>query len=401
MVSPKNSSSLPIRPASTSPTPTSPTSPTPAGSPVKASRIPLPELREALENTIRQREIGYACITAMILLWSDDDTGANKDANRLQKTLLDVFSISAEILEVDSTVNPSVIANNFISNKFVNVHIAHNPDQTLMIFAYIGHADIVWNKELRKSQLVFTSTKSDKVIEWEKLRHTLMDEYVDIFGILDCCFSGLKVPPTGLKQTTQILAACGPNERARSRQSRVTLTQRLCGKIERVAKYSETAIRPDVLFEQLRAHTTRDSPTPRIIQYGGTRPIVLRINPHKAQATSPSRIPRPVPPNRTEQQNVVVKLILTGPEENAITEFLKMINELPEPFKIKLIDAFKTDRSVLVLARMTWQTWASLSTALVIPPIGVAIGESLIRQPAPEMRHRDENIPFSARGSSK
>jgi len=41
-----------------------------------------------------------------------------------------------------------------------------------------------------------------------------------------------------------------------------------------------------------------------------------------------------------------------------------MILGLPSQSQVKLVDAFKTDRVILILARMLWSTWAQFSTLI-------------------------------------
>jgi hypothetical protein len=72
----------PTSPLTTSPPPTSPSS----ASSIQISKIPFPQLKEKVLSALNARNNGYAAATALIAYWEDDDTGAEKDANHLEKT---------------------------------------------------------------------------------------------------------------------------------------------------------------------------------------------------------------------------------------------------------------------------------------------------------------------------
>lgn len=51
------------------------------------SRIPLPDLEALLTSTIKKRSDHYTTITALLVSWETDDTGAQADSTIFEKTL--------------------------------------------------------------------------------------------------------------------------------------------------------------------------------------------------------------------------------------------------------------------------------------------------------------------------
>ena len=368
-----------------------PGSPTrPSASPISptSSRIPLPALKASIQAVINTRERGYAKTTAVVAYWKRDNTGAKEDANSLEKTLQDCLGIRTTKVEIDeASPAPRRQVTNAIAATLQTDHAPVSPASTLLIFTYIGHGAVYYHN--RHSELWFESQK--RSIRWEEIRDEVLEESVDLFAILDCCSGGLVSFRATIPRTIKVLTACGPNQTARTRDSPVTFTQRVCAELKRCQEFDEGSISVDCLHERLQ-QATSSSAKPRIFSLGGVKPIILRI----PRPSSPSRIPRPSPPS-SEQQHVVVKLVLSGPEAENVKEFQKLLAHLPKPFKVHVIDAYKTTKSALVLLRMTGQTWSRLDTVVELPIIGVAIGESLVQDPQPAVPQTGENLPLRQR----
>lgn len=335
----------------------------------------------------------------MAAYWEGDDTGAEEDVTRLEKTLQGLFGITTQRLKIPkSEPVPHMSVSQSIAEAVKNDHGPIKLTQTLFIFAYIGHATV--DNSGGKSKLVFVAGTGQR-IRWNDIKSMVNEPHVDFLAILDCCNAGLKEPRAQLPQTVQVLAGCGPTEESRARKSRITFTQRLCGELDRLQAYKETSITTELLFERLRVTTSPNSPNPRLLQLGGIKPIVLKLN--LQRPASPSRLPRPtsgITP-KPDAQHILVRLTLAGPESQNTAEFQKFVLGLPSPFHIRLVDAFKTDKSVLILARMRWQTWARISTVVDLDPIGVVTGDSLLREAASEVRRVGENMPIRPSMSSK
>ncbi|KAJ5739037.1 hypothetical protein N7533_011821 [Penicillium manginii] len=368
-------------PTPMSPTPQSPTSPSWVSS-VRPSRIPFPQLKERVDLAVKARNDGYAVTTALIVYWEDDDTGAEMDAKYLEKTFKDLLGIVP-------TMSPICL---------FKIIPPFTPLDSLFIFAYIGHGNIEIIHE--KSQLVFASRKPGRYIRWNHVQSNIDEHHISTLAILDCCYSGFKGTLDAVAPAIQVFAACAGTEKARARGSNsATFTRRFCGELKFAQNHGESFINTEEMFERLRLNTVLGSPNPRLQQNGGVKPILLNIKKQLPQPrpSSPSRIPRPKPP-KADAQHVVVKLTLMGPEAESIAAFQHAMLRLPEPFHVRLIDAFKTDRSSLVIMRMRWQTWARLSTVLELKPMGVITGESLLPETsAPtlsEVRRVGENLPL-------
>lgn len=384
--------SLPV----TNPSPTAPTElSSPTSSSSFSSRIPLPALKAKLQETVKARSTGYSRVSALVAFFEDDDTGAQEDARKLETTLKDILGIDTTIFKIPQTsMIPRWDLYQQVQLIISNYHAPTPGIQTLFIFAFIGHGTLGGSQHQR--EVLFTA-KNGKYISWQQLRHSLLgQDQIDVLAILDCCHSGLIEPRLQVPQTIRVMAACGAAEQARSQQSRATFTQKLCAELRRVPNFNHTYITVDALLEKLRVNITKGSPTPRLLHTAGVKPIMLHFK--------PSRLPQPVQP-KAETQNLLVKLTLTGAEADNLQDFQNFVLGLPAPFRV--FDAYKTDKSVLLLLRMTWQTWARLASNLDMKPIGVIIGESLIHKPiydspsAYDVSQVDENLSFRARSPRK
>jgi hypothetical protein len=352
-----------------------------------------------VDLAVKARNDGYAVTTALIVYWEDDDTGAEMDAKYLEKTFKDLLGIVPTMWEIPNTLAvPNSTLKSKVANMLVQDHSTVHPLDSLFIFAYIGHGNIEIIHE--KSQLVFASRKPGRYIRWNHVQSNIDEHHISTLAILDCCYSGFKGTLDAVAPAIQVFAACAGTEKARARGSNsATFTRRFCGELKFAQNHGESFINTEEMFERLRLNTVLGSPNPRLQQNGGVKPILLNIKKQLPQPrpSSPSRIPRPKPP-KADAQHVVVKLTLMGPEAESIAAFQHAMLRLPEPFHVRLIDAFKTDRSSLVIMRMRWQTWARLSTVLELKPMGVITGESLLPETsAPtlsEVRRVGENLPL-------
>ncbi|KAJ5407706.1 hypothetical protein N7509_001589 [Penicillium cosmopolitanum] len=402
-MNPSSNPSKPPKLASPAPapapaSPTSPTSPTSSVSSGRLSKIPLPQLKQRIQLAINARTDGYATASAIIVYWEDDDTGAEADAKILESTFKNLLGIEADMWKIpDTELMPTLSLHSKIVNMMMDDHPAENPLQTLFIFAYIGHGDII--SVGGKSEHVFKSLKPGRHIFWSRVRDFMDDTYTSILAILDCCKSGLGGVTNPLAPAVQVLAACLASEQARGRgiPRATTFTQRLAGQLDWADKFKETFINTETLFQRLQLTRSQDSPTPVLQQNGGLKPILLNFKKKPApRSPSPSRIPRPKLP-KPDAQHVLVKLTLTGPEAENIEDFENFIKRLPAPFHVRVVDAFKSSSS-LVIMRMRWETWARLSTVLDLEPIGAINGDSLLRgtasASAPEVRQVGENLPL-------
>lgn len=94
---------------------------------------------------------------------------------------------------------------------------------------------------------------------------------------------------------------------------------------------------------------------PRLTVVSGVPPILLHFK--------LVRIPQPVQ-LKSEPQNILVKLTRSGFSDENLANFQGFLLGTPEPFKIRLVDAYKTNQSVLLMMRVTWETWARMSSAI-------------------------------------
>ena len=97
-----------------------------------AGKIPLPQLKSDLEKTVTARGKAYRKKKAIIVHYSEDDTGSELDSVTLRDCLTDEFGIDSKAL----TVNPIDRMPAFtMSSTILGVyHILNDPESPLRHF---------------------------------------------------------------------------------------------------------------------------------------------------------------------------------------------------------------------------------------------------------------------------
>lgn len=142
-------------------------------------------------------------------------------------------------------------------------------------------------------------------------------------------------------------------------------------------------------------------PNPQLGTLSGLIPIVIPLKKLPDPGSPrPSRVPVRTTLPDPDEQHVLVQLTLAGPAKEVTTEFRRFVETLPIPFKLSIVDAFRTEKSALILVRMNWETWARIDAVLDLEPvIGVIIGRSLIHEDAlSEVPLVGENITLHQKG---
>jgi hypothetical protein len=366
--------------------PSDPSSPSNPSSPAsaKASNPPkktLPKLKASLEKVVFARGNVYTRKTAVIFYWDDDDTGATKDAESLKAVLTDSLDITPEIHVLKTKdLTPAWTVRGILNDLLAKFHCyppstSGDPIKTFFMFAYIGHGKIVSN-----GQLAFASS-AGKTVTWSTIQHALFNEDdtlkdVDAFCFLDCCYSG--TARSHIERTSQILAASGAKEFARSRNEGISFTQRFSTAIRALQNRGGPMMTTASLFEEIMKHKPGNAATPKLSNLGGIKPISLPFK--KITPASPSQRPIQSPSTGTTEKHVLVKLTVDGQSHEALREMHEAIRVLPAEFKVSIVEAFQTDRSALILLRMTWEAWARIDAAVPLDIVGTVIGPSLLQE---------------------
>lgn len=391
-------------------------------------RVPLPGLKAELREVAKNRGTPYASKRGLIVYYETDDSKAFTDARSLQTTFQDVLSIQSEIYKIPKhDRNPAWNLNLKIRSLTdpMKINSPGDHDRHLFAFAYIGHGsrDLDSNNDV-ELRLV---SGSGQEIEWQGIHEEIFSKRpqlinLDVFGFLDCCHAGTIKQPRG--RPSLVICASGPLEYSRARNSLrggLSFTQKFGGVCRMVQGTGVPTVTAEKLFDLLvqehqaaqvarpllsGANQPDPAPLPRLLRYGGTRPIAFNVRKRErtsisalsqGSTTSPTRIPHPT---RT-QKHILVQLTLDGEPNAAIKTFKEAIAELPAEFQVKIADAYETSRSALVLVRMTWEAWAVLTMAIDLKFVGLIIGKSLIHdrdESARDVPKVGENIPFHHRG---
>ncbi|KXG46854.1 uncharacterized protein PGRI_036000 [Penicillium griseofulvum] len=404
--------------------PTSPntaTSPVPPKSPSKiprrisTKRIPLPELKSALERAVKARGNTYSQITAFVCYWDDDNTRAAEDGETFSHMMADIFGVATQTYIMNhENPTPGWDLGDRLHQEVVSKHRIHRP--TLFIFFYAGHGTINQN-----NQLSFTATKKKKSIPWRSIESELIYHpyTMNTLCILDCCYSGTATVNNPM--TTHVLAACSSSASARSRVNGISFTQRLVQAMRKLSHSGKISVSTDEIFDAVQNDTPRGCYMPGFWSHSGENPIVLPF--HVTSTSTPpssgilssgrvsssslgnalhSRPPSQLPSNH--ENHVLILLVLEGNPKLVVKDFEKVVENLPAKFKVKITDAYEANASVGIFLRMSWEAYARFSSSVELDAILPVIGPSLIR--TNELRKVSvpagrENIPFRDRSRDK
>jgi hypothetical protein len=263
--------------------------------------------------------------------------------------------------------------------------------KSLFIFYYVGHA-----MQNTSNGLVFYSG-GVKDLPWDAVRQELFGhhatlQHVDSLAILDCCYAGSARAAS--TRSMQILAAAGPSEQARSRAWGASFTVRFGAAVRSLRAQGMPIVTIAAIFAEVeRQKPSPTTPTSQLSVLGGSYPIALPFK--KGGVMSPtSRLPT-APGSNVRDKHILVSLTLDGRHKDATKEFCDTIQKLPGHLKITIVDAYETDASALVLARMSLEVWARFSHHFDFDFVGVIIGPSLIHgvDTVQPMNKTRENIP--------
>ncbi|KAJ5152749.1 uncharacterized protein N7482_009227 [Penicillium canariense] len=374
-----------------------PSSPPPSGSsriPVpRKKRYPLPTLKADIQKVVDARGSTYTTISALLVMWEADDTDAASDVSSMSALLTDQFGITPTICKLGrSDRTPAWTLAGEIHSLLQKNHTPTAAEaKSLFIIYYVGHAT-----HNISNGLVFCSS-GGKDLPWDAIHLELFAkdaklQHVDSLAILDCCYAGSARAVS--TRSMQILAAAGPTEQARSRTSGASFTARFGGAVRSLKAQGMHIITIAAIWAEVeRQKPNPNTPTSQLSVLGGSYPISLPFK--KGRVMSPtSRIPIAARSN-IRDRHILVSLTLDGRHKDATKEFTDAIQKLPGRLKITLVDAYETDASALILARMSLEVWATFSHHVDFDFVGIIIGPSLVHgvdtlQP---VNKTGENIP--------
>jgi len=326
-------------------------------------------------------------------MWEADDTNAGSDISSMSALFMDEFGITSTVCKLgryDRT--PVWTVSSEIRSLLKKNHTPTAADaKSLFIFYYAGHG--MYDPS---NGLVFYSG-GVKHLPWDAVRRELFDghpllEHVDSLAILDCCYAGSARAAS--TRSMQILAAAGPSEEARSRFWGASFTVRLGAAVRSLRAQGMPIVTIAAIFAEIeRQKPDPTTPTSQLTALGGSHPIALPFK--KGMVMSPtSRIPI-APRSNVRDKHILVSLTIDGRHKDATKGFCDAIQKLPGHLKVTLVDAYETDASALVLARMSLEVWATLSHHFDFDFVGVIIGPSLVHgvDTVQPMHKARENIP--------
>ncbi|KAJ5747512.1 uncharacterized protein N7511_009208 [Penicillium nucicola] len=351
-----------------------------------AITTPLPFLKKQLQRVANARPNSYARKLAILVHWEEDESNAKEDINTME-AIMKTFGIQS-IVHTLRQKGPATIWN-LLSRIQKMLGECHATDENcLFVFYYAGHGSIE-EGSLHFAPIEGVSSQSS--VEWSRVSATLSDEHltkIDVFTVLDCCFSGLATRSSS-RRVCHIIAACGYNESTTARGWSISFTQRIFRAVQHLRSATHTTTAE--LFAEIQRQKPKLAPNAVFKTLGGgAQPIKLLFSPAGSQSlsSSPSRIPR-----LAASKNVLVKLTMKGDGHHAFSTFKEAITGLPDVLSVDVLDAYDTDHSFFVLLKMTWECLCYWSTVLDVELVGVIHGPSLVHRELAEIptRGRNEN----------
>ena len=353
----------------------------------------LPDLQKRLQEVAEGRGHVYAHKFALIVYWEDDDTNASDDARTMETLLKDVFAFPTcvtFILKKNDRGPGWSLLKEF--RKLLEQH--HDMTQhSLFVLYYAGHGKI------RGDRFCLAGKRSS--IVWSMIKGVIFEDHddevqnLDVFSILDCCYSG-KADRAETNRTTQILAASDDITQKRH-VGQISFTQQLHRAIHALRSRCPEAITSASLFDEIKQDCGRKKFKSVLITDGGKKPITLTFRPPRTASptASPSRIPIRV--QHRSKYSVMAKITLHG-EITAFSSFAKMIRNLPQNMTAEIVEAYKTDQSFFCLMHMDFESFALWDMVTELQVVDVTIGESLKKMDSHlEETSIKENVPFRSK----
>lgn len=342
------------------------------------SRTPLPELKSRLAEAISARGTAYTHKELFIFYFAADDTGAEADAKTLSACFEDVFGFAnINIMKIPRNDRmPAFSVEATLTSICARIGSPNNLRPSLLVIAYIGHASI----DPGAVHPRLASGHRSQNVEWSFVHERYFSDSpmvfnIDTLGFLDCCSAVSS--RTIRSRTSQLIAASGPNEIARSRDDGfITFTQRFSRAARQLRNKNMPFTTTDLLMEELHRELPPNAPAPILKVLGGVDPIAFAFKDRRIAETSDlNQISLPAP--ATTLQNVLVELSFAGEADEVLEEYKAALMALPSQFGVTIVDAYSST-SVLSLVRMNWSTYSRLSASLDLHLIGVVSGPSLI-----------------------
>ena len=341
------------------------------------NKVKLPDLKACLQSAVNGRGKTYEKKKAIIVYYEDDDTKASDDAISLSNCFADVFGIGSTVKELEATDNSPADTITDLIHDTVKDTRPSLYSSSLIIFAYIGHAYIDHTSNLILSSTSGTQTVEFNTIKTELILYKETLKSVHTLGIMDCCYaSGIQGK---INRTCQVLAACGRNETARSQTAGITFVQRFAAAARRLQRTGAPLATIPTILQELQDTKPPLAPNAKLHHFGGSV-IALPLK-EIGQAKLPSSLLHLNPSSR-KRQSILVQLTLDGEPRTVVEQFRGVLSSLPADFEIKLLDAYETDSSALVILRMNWESWGRLFN-LDLRVIGIVIGPSLLNLQTP------------------
>ena len=355
----------------------------------------LLEVEDRLSRAITTRGMTYVNREAVIFYFENDDTHAHKDAYVLKSCLEDTFGIRSTIIQISKKdSSPAFTIRGALSNMYLRMAPVRHGLPSLMIMGYVGHGTM----DNASGMVKFVSANGRQNALWSYIAQQWFSgdpslEKVDSLAILDCCYAGAARQKH--TRTSQVLAACGPNETARSRSAGfISFSQRFQGACRSLAAQEHQAFTTtDTIYDEMCRLRPANAPQPRIEHLGHSGRIISL----PFQTARPREFRQSL--QTSSDYHLLVQLSVGGePGEDAekvAEKFDDTLLSLPSQYQVEIVSAYEST-SVLFVLKMSPFAFSRLSSTTTLDVIGPVRGQPLLRNRNVHRRSQalpDENVP--------
>lgn len=286
--------------------------------------------REAVKQMIATMDCDYANFRICTLLWSNDDTGANDDAE-VMKNFCDYVQIEHKIFVLNhkntSWKLQCIFADEFFGERF---------DKSLILIHYPGHGvstpeGLLIGSDGENNQVLWTVVED--LCYWPVHWKT-----VDIVVLLDCCDAG-ESHRGSLGKSVTVISGCQPGQSALKSTQGITFTRRFLGECRNFIRTNNFISFDDVFKTVLRNAPRNRTPA---IQHrkGGSICYGLKLK-NKANSVPAS-----------QPLGMVLLSIHLEDQDKDVAEILNLLSSFRSLARYKFeFEAKWTCRSSLVILR--------------------------------------------------
>ncbi|KAF3917026.1 hypothetical protein ABW21_db0205642 [Orbilia brochopaga] len=336
-------------------------------------------MKEALEQAIAQRYMGYKLVFAVTFYFEKDDTEARKDAESFinaGKRLFGLKDVNVKSIEIPADINVTDFFQSEIYGHIVRT-VTSCAGRKLLLIHYAGHGvlDAANDLTLVEQRTPQTGDTHIRQMPWENVNSMLLGPTLlgsslattDIAFFLDCCYAGRATRGEQLSnRTVEIIAATDSYNPTNDRQNPPTFTQRVIHELQVKKDQNESATLSQV-FDAL-TKTTRIQQSLRAVptyrRLVGRLPILLPLDNARRlastatlEATAPAPSPALIASRHAPEMHTVALLVHTTghASEDSTKTLIEWLLQLPTAYGVEVNSVHESLGSTIAMLTVPYQ----------------------------------------------